>query len=174
MEATRTKVTLKLCNSCIDHVGKRDGNTTNFHAKRTVRGNPDPDRYALSAFNSKDAALYSSTFGGDVVIVDGTAPTAGQVRMLRAVGSPTQRNGRTTSVSATRTSDTTGSFTPRSSERTPTSSFPRRFPSSSRAARVVVGPESSLQVGETGLSSIPKHPKPSRRRSERSCRYKGS
>jgi hypothetical protein len=28
----------------------------------------------LGAFNSKDAALYSTTFGGHVVIVDGIAP----------------------------------------------------------------------------------------------------
>jgi len=46
-----------------------------------------------SAFNSKDAALYSSCFGCDVVIVDGIALDRWTSLNAQAVGSATQKNG---------------------------------------------------------------------------------
>lgn len=44
------------------------GNATIFSTSRTG------SEMELGAFNSKDAAVYSSTFGGHVVIVDGRDP----------------------------------------------------------------------------------------------------
>ena len=75
---------------------------------------------ALTAFNSKKGALFESTFGGEVVVVDGMAPYRwtgpnAQGRWF----ADAERWAHELGV-ANETSHMTGSLTPRSRERMPT------------------------------------------------------